>query len=93
MRLDVKIDYGMFVRADRAALRDRDLKVGKKLQQQRFELVIGTVDFVNQQQRAVRFLQCFEHGASDQEFVTVDVHILIARLTDREHLARVVPLV
>ena len=41
----------------------------------------------------LRFLQGFEHRAGDQEVVPIDVHILIARLADREHLPRVVPLV
>ena len=84
----------MLMCSDRAALRNRNLKVGKKLQQQCFELMIGAVDLIDQQQRAVRLsAKRFEHRPRDQEIVLIDVHILIARLTNRQHLARVVPLI
>ena len=43
-----------FGRAQRAALGDRDREVGEEFEQERLELVIGAVDFVDQQHGRIR---------------------------------------
>jgi hypothetical protein len=83
------------VGANGAALRDRNLKVGKKLEQERFEFVIGAVDFVDQQHRLLRAPQTGEHRPLDQKFVAVDVDVTgaFALLAQRQHLARKIPFI
>mgnify|MGYP001594628643 CR=1 FL=1 len=81
---------------DRAELRDRDLEVGQHLQQERLELVVGTVDLVDQQHHGVVGVDRLQQRASDQELrpeqlVLGDGSFL--RSSDVEELARVVPLV
>ena len=81
------------VRAHRAALGDRDLEVRQELEEEGLELVVGAVDLVDQEHRLVGLAQGLEHRPLDQELVAVDVDRRLAGLADREHLARVVPLV
>ena len=51
-------------RADRAALRDRDLEVGQELQQKRLELVVGAVDLIDQEGHAFRCRKAASIGRS-----------------------------
>ena len=84
-------------RADRADLRDRDLEVREHLEQERFELVVGAVDLVDQQHdRLRRSRSPRSSGPPDQELGAEELllgHRPLLRGADVEELARVVPLV
>ena len=86
-------DDGRSVGADRAALGNRNLEVGEEFEQERLELLVGAVDFVDQQHGGVRRAQGRQHRPLDQKSLAIDVDALLAGLADREHLARIVPLV
>ena len=55
--------------------------------------MVRAVDFVDQQHGLIGSAQGREHRPLDQELVAVDVDRLVAGLADRQHLARIVPLV
>src|SRR4030095_12991741 len=54
---------------DRADFRNRNLEVRQDLEQQRFEFVVRLVDFVDQQNAAMFFLERFEQRARFNEFL------------------------
>ena len=78
---------------NRAALGNGDLEIGEEFEQQRLELVIGAVDLVDQQHRALGRLQHLEQRPRDQEAIVVDVDLALAGLADGEKLALIVPFV
>jgi hypothetical protein len=89
--------------ADRADLRHGHLEVGEQFQQERFQLLIGAVDLVDQQDRRflVRGVDRLQEGALEQKFfreeiVTNRLAAFAAGRLDRteiEHLTGIVPLV
>ncbi len=86
-------DDRMLGGAQRAALGNGNLEVGEEFEQERLELLVGAVDFVDQQHGRVRRAQGREHRPLDQERLAIDIDALFAGLADRQHLARIVPLV
>ena len=78
-----------------AALGDGDLEIRQELQEQSLELVIRTVDLVDQQNGLFGSPQAREQRPRDQELVSIDVDMRAfdTRMTDRQHLAREIPLV
>jgi hypothetical protein len=93
-------------RGDRPALRDRDREVGQKLEQKRFELVVGAIDLVDEQHDPA-LARRFERGQQrppDQEVVGIQIGGAIAqrpfrtvaqrlRQPNRQQLFAVVPIV
>ena len=82
-----------FRRRQRSQLRNGDLEVRQEFEQERLELVVGAVDFVDQQHRAVRRSQRLQQRPLDQELLGVEVELRIARLAQRQKLARIVPFI
>src|SRR5205814_4422213 len=66
-------DYRRCIRLDGSAFRDRSLKIGQEFEQERFELVIGTVDLIDQQYRLARRAQGPQQWAFDQEFICIKI--------------------
>ena len=79
--------------AHRAALGNGNLEVGQEFEQEGLELLVGAIDLVDQQHGRVRRAQRREHRTLDQEALAIDVDAFVARLPDRQHLARIVPLI
>ncbi len=83
-------------RLDRADLRDGDLVVGEKLEQERLELVVGAVDLVDQEHRAVGTAEARGGAAArsgTRRHRCPPRSPVALRLADGEQLARMVPLV
>src|SRR3954452_10881846 len=68
---------------NRADLRDRDLEGGQQLQQERLELVVGTVDLVDQQHRSISVTNRLEQRPFEKELGT-------EQLVDRSVVAELV---
>ena len=86
-------------RPDRAYLRDRHARVREQLEQERLEVVVGSVDLVDEQHRRSRagVLERAQERAAD-EVVRPELLLPERRVTrvgepDAEELARIVPLV
>ena len=82
--------------ADRPDLRDRDLEVREHLEQERLELLVGTVDLVDQQHDLLRRLDRLEQRPPDEELRPEQLllgHRAFLRRADVEQLPGVVPLV
>jgi len=62
---------------DAAQLRDGDGRVGQDLQQERLELLIRLVDFVDQQDGAARLLQRLVEGMRQTEPVTFAMMVCV----------------
>ena len=89
-------DGRLAARADRAELGDRDLEVGEHLEQERFELLVGPVDLVDQQHHRLVAVDRLEQRPPDEELGAEELVLgdgAFLRGTDVEQLARVVPLV
>ena len=85
---------------DRPDLGDGDLEVRQQLEQERLELVVGTIDLVDQQDGLIAGAHRLEQWALQQELRTEQlVHCVVVRelplgqRPDLQHLAGVVPLV
>src|SRR5205823_14195201 len=86
---------------DGADLRDRDLEVGEKLEQERLELLVRAVDLVDQEhrRRGVVVVDGIEQRAPQQELAAEDLALggfsilALAHQADVQQLPRVVPLV
>src|SRR5205807_3248356 len=68
-------DGRRLVGLDRADLGNRDLEVGEQLEQEGLELIIGTVDFVDEQNRwsGPLALDRLQQRTLDQELMAVDL--------------------
>ena len=96
-------DDGRLVRADGSELGDGDLEVGEQLEQVSLELLVGAIDFVDQQDRrpVARLLDGAEQRPLDQERVREELALRRPRIqrvrtfeqSNLENLPRVVPLV
>ena len=86
-------DNRTFHSAYGTALGDGNLKVGEKLKQERLELLVRSVDLVDQQHRRVRRAYRRQHRPFDQEGLAINVDRLVTGLANRQHLARIVPFV
>jgi hypothetical protein len=82
-------------RGDRAELGDRDGEVGQELEQERLELVVRTVDLVDQQDDVLVRLQRLQQRPPQQELPAEQLARVASRLrrADREQLTLVVPVV
>ena len=83
-------------RGDRAQLGHGDREVRQELEQERLELVIGTIDLVDQQHdRPVVGLQRLEQRPAQQEAAVEQLALVDPALgrAQREQLARVVPVI
>ncbi len=82
--------------ADRSELGDRDLEVREHLEQERLELLVGTIDLVDQQHDRLVGVDRLEQRAPDQELGAEELLLrdrALLRRADVEELTRVVPLV
>jgi hypothetical protein len=86
-------DDGGLGGADRAAFGDGDGEVGEELEEEGLELMVGTVDLVDEEDAVAGGFEREEDGAGDEVFVGVEVDVSLPRLPDREHLAGEVPFV
>src|SRR5258707_10947626 len=85
-------------RRNRSELRDRDLKIRQQFEQERLELVVGTVDLVDQQHRRRGPPDRGQQRPFQQIFfrknlVLDGVGILAAMRLDREQLPLVIPFI
>ena len=83
-------------RADRAELGDRDLEVGEHLEQERLELLVGSVDLVDQQDDGLVGVDRLEQRPADEELGPEQLVLgdgAFLRGADVEQLAWIVPLV
>ena len=87
-------------RPDRAYLRDRHARVREQLEQERLEVVVGSVDLVDEQHRRSRagVLERAQERAADEVVRPEELLLPERRVTrvgepDAEELARIVPLV
>jgi hypothetical protein len=62
---------------DRAELGDRDLEVAEQLEQEGLELVVGAVDLVDEQDRAVAELQRAQQRSGEQEAGRVELVLVV----------------
>ena len=89
-------DRGYAACADRPELGDRDLEVRQDLQQERLELLVGTVDLVDQEHDLLVGVDRLEQRPPDQELGAEELVLgdgSLLRGADVEELPRVVPLV
>ena len=85
-------------RGNRPQFGDRNLKVGQQFEQERLELVVGAVDFVDQQHRRLVAADRRQQWPLQQVFfrenlILDGVGILAAMGLDRQQLALVVPFI
>ena len=85
--------HGRLGGADGPALGNRDREVGEEFEQEGLELAVGPVDLVEQEKPLPRHLKREKKRAGDRILVGVEVHVRVARLANREHLARELPFV
>ena len=91
---------GGWVASDRAELGDRHGRVGKQLEQERLEIVVGAIDLVDQQHRGAGagMFECAKQGPLNQ-VIGAEQLFLVERAPagvgepDAEQLAGVVPLI
>ncbi len=88
-------DHRPLIGTNSASFGDGNLKVGKKLEQEGLELMIRTVDLVDEQHRLLWPPQTSKHRPFDQKFVAVNVNraVALALLAERQHLPWKIPLV
>ena len=84
---------GCAVGADGAALGNADLEIGEEFEQKRLELMVRTVDLIDQQHPLLGCLEHLQQRPRDQETVVIDVDLVLAGMADGEQLALVVPFV
>ena len=80
-------------RAHGAGFGDRDGEVRQKFEQKRLEFMVGAVDLVDQKERVLRVAERLQQRALQKEILGVEVHVVLARLPDRQHLPGIVPFV
>ena len=100
MPFEVSTTRGIERAADRAEFGDRHLKVGQEFEQERLELLVGAIDFVDQQHRRALAPDRGEQRALEQIVFREDLRLdrvdagagAFARL-DGEQLALIVPFI
>ncbi len=69
------------------------MEVRQEFQQKGFEFLVRAVNLIDQQDGRIGRAQRRHHRPLDQERLAVNIDALVARLTDRQHLPGIVPLV